>query len=98
MNPTALETRKENEMRKSFLAVGAASLCVLAVSGAAFAQSQLTVHGNGRMGIPLPHNLTSSDDWLDSGNVVAVGSENNYATQIEGSPDIQVGPDLDENF
>ena len=85
-------------MSKRFLAIGAACLCVLTVSFAAYAQRQLTVQGNGLLHVPLPHNLTTSDDWLDPGNVVAVGSENNYSRQIEGPSDVQVGPDLDENW
>ena len=83
-------------MGKRFLAVGAACLCIVAVFGAAFAQSRLTVHG--RYVIPMPADVTTSDNWLDPGQVVPVGSEDNYARMVEAPADVQVGPDLGQNW
>jgi hypothetical protein len=82
-------------MRKSFLAAGAACLCAVAF-GAAFAQSKLTVHP--RSAIPLPANVMTNDDWLDPGEVVPVGSENNYSRMVEAPADVQVGPNLNQNW
>ena len=83
-------------MRKSVLALGAACIGVLAAFGPVLAQSTLTVHPN--RGIPLPSYVTSSDDWLDPGNVVAKASDpsNNYARLVEDpiSNIVPVGPDL----
>jgi hypothetical protein len=83
-------------MRKSFRAFGAACLGATAVFGAAWAQSTLTVHPN--RGIPLPSYVTSSDDWLNPGNVVPPRSDpsNNYARLVEDpiSNIVPVGPDL----
>ncbi len=83
-------------MVKSFLAVGAACLFALAVCDTAFSQSKLTVHGHNA--IPLPANVMTNDDWLDPGQQVQVGSENNYARMVEAPADVQVGPDLDQNW
>ena len=83
-------------MVKSFLAAGVACLCIAAF-GAAFAQSTLRVHP--RSAIPLPANVLTNDDWLDPGQVVPVGSENNnYARMVESPVDIQVGPNLGQNW
>jgi hypothetical protein len=82
-------------MRKSFLAAGIACLCAAAF-GAAFAQSTLRVRP--RSAIPLPANTLTSDDWLDPGEVVPVGSENNYSRMVEAPVDVQVGPNLNQNW
>jgi hypothetical protein len=82
-------------MRKSFLAVGAACLGVLAAFGPVLAQSSMTVHP--RRGIPLPSYVTSSDDWLNPGNVVPEHSDpsQNYARLVEDPIGniVPVGPD-----
>jgi hypothetical protein len=82
-------------MRKSFLAVGAACLGVLAAFGPVLAQSSLTVHA--RRGIPLPSYVTSSDDWLNPGKVVPEHSDpsQNYARLVEDPIGniVPVGPD-----
>jgi hypothetical protein len=82
-------------MVKKFLAAGVACLCIAAV-GAAYAQSTLMVHP--RSAIPLPANVLTSDDWLDPGNVVPEGSENNYSRMVESPVDVQVGPNLNQNW
>lgn len=81
-------------MRKSFLA--AAGLCAFAVLDTACAQSTPAAHR--RYDVPLPANVMTSDDWLDPGNVVREGSEDNYARMVEAPVDIQVGPVLDQNY
>ena len=82
-------------MRKRILAVGVAGLCAVMTFGA-LAQQSMTVHR--RFDVHLPKNVTTSDDWLDPGQVVPVGSENNYARMVESPVDIQVGPDLNQNW
>jgi hypothetical protein len=89
-------------MRKSFLAVGVAGLLVVAGLGSALvtpalAQSSLTVHP--RKGIPLPSYVTSSDDWLNPGNVQTPGEvdrSNNYSRLVQDPIGniVPVGPDL----
>jgi len=83
-------------MVKSFLAVGIACLCAAAAYEPAFSQSTLTVHP--RSAIPLPANVMTSDDWLDPGEPAPVHSNNNYARMVEAPVDVQVGPDLDQNW
>jgi hypothetical protein len=89
-------------MVKSFLAVGLGCLCALTAFDTASAQSSLTVHR--RSGIPLPANVTTSDDWLDVGNVVPEGSMNRYAAPEENDPfngitvGPQVGPNMNQNW
>ena len=88
-------------MRKSFLAVGAAGLCAAAVLGSvlgpAIAQSTLTVHP--RRGVPLPSYVTSSDDWLNPGDIPSarpVDRSDNYARLVQDpiGDIVPVGPDL----
>jgi hypothetical protein len=83
-------------MRKSLWALSAAGIGALAAFGPVLAQSVLTVHPN--RGVPLPSYVTSSDDWLNPGNVVPPGSDpsNNYARLVEDpiSNIVPVGPDL----
>jgi hypothetical protein len=83
-------------MVKSFLAVSVACLCAIAAYEPAFSQSTLTVHP--RSAIPLPANVMTSDDWLDPGEPAPVHSNNNYARMVEAPVDVQVGPDLDQNW
>jgi hypothetical protein len=70
-------------MRKRFLVASAAGLCALAAFGPALGQSTLTVHPN--KGIALPSYVTSSDNWLNPGNVVPEASDrsSNYARLVE---------------
>jgi hypothetical protein len=83
-------------MRKSFWLFGAVCIGALAAFGPVLAQSTLTVHP--RRGIPLPSYVTSSDDWLNPGNVVPERSDpgNNYARLVEDPVGniVPVGPDL----
>jgi len=88
-------------MRHRFLAAGAARLCAIAALGAALivpacAQSSLTVHP--RKGIPLPSYVTSSDAWLNPGNVPTqpeIDRSNNYSRLVEDPIGniVPVGPD-----
>ncbi|HUO54720.1 MAG TPA: hypothetical protein VMU18_08260 [Rhodoblastus sp.] len=84
-------------MRKSILAAGLIGLGGVAALGSAFAQSSLTVHP--RRGIPLPSYVTSSDNWLNPGNVPTPGEaarSDNYARLVEDPIGniVPVGPDL----
>jgi len=83
-------------MLKRFLAAGAACICAVAAFDTAFAQSTLTVHR--RYNIPMPADVMTSDNWLDPGEVVPVRSEDNYARMVEAPSDVQVGPDLGQNW
>ncbi len=83
-------------MRKSFLTASVAGFCVIASVGSALAQSALTVHP--RRGIPLPAYVTSSDDWLNPGNVPTqpeADRANNYSRLVEDPVGniVPVGPD-----
>lgn len=83
-------------MRKSFLAAGLVGVWAVAAFGSAFAQSALTVHP--RRGIPLPPYVTSSDDWLNPGNVptqAEADHSNNYSRLVEDPVGniVPVGPD-----
>jgi len=80
-------------MLKKILALGAAGLCAIVLETAS-AQSPPVR----RFKVPLPANVTTSDDWLDAGNVVPQGYGENYARVVEAPVDVQVGPDLDQNF
>jgi hypothetical protein len=83
-------------MRKSLWALSAACIGVLAAFGPVLAQSTLTVHPS--RGIPLPSYVTSSDDWLNPGRVVAKESDpsGNYVRLVEDPIGniVPVGPDL----
>jgi hypothetical protein len=83
-------------MRKSLWALGAACIGAVAAFGPVLAQSALTVHPN--RGVPLPSYVTSSDGWLNPGNVVPERSDpsNNYSRLVEDPIGniVPVGPDL----
>jgi hypothetical protein len=83
-------------MNKTLMALG---LCLMAV-GAALAQQSTTVRGGSRYAFPLPHQVTTNEDWLDAGNVAPVGSENKYMHTDNGDAldEIQAGPNLGQNW
>jgi|GEM_PF-5597353 len=91
-------------MRKRILAVGVAGLCAVLVfevlAFGALAQQSLTVHR--RFDVPLPKNVTTSDDWLDMGgdNSAPVGSMNKYShmDNNDSLDQIQAGPYLGQNW
>lgn len=81
-------------MIRRFLVAGSLAL---ALGASALAQSSLTVHR--QSGVPLPGYVTSSDHWLDPGNVVPEGQnsrDQNYARMVEDPIGniVPVGPDL----
>ncbi len=62
--------------------------------------AKLTVHR--RFDVPLPKNVTTSDDWLDMGedNSAPVGSMNKYSHMDNNNSldQIQAGPYLGQNW
>ncbi len=86
-------------MRKRILAVGVAGFCAVMAFGA-LAQQSMTVHR--RFDVPLPKNVTTSDDWLDMGedNSAPVGSMNKYShmDNNDSLDQIQAGPYLGQNW
>ena len=63
-------------------------------------KQSLTVHR--RFDVPLPKNVTTSDDWLDMGedNSAPVGSMNKYShmDNNDSLDQIQAGPYLGQNW
>jgi hypothetical protein len=87
-------------MRKSIRSAALAGFLAVLALGAALAQQSLTVHR--RYDVPLPRNVTTSDNWLDMGedNSAPVGSMNKYAhmDNNDSLDEIQAGPNLEQNW